>query len=91
MREQQLHKNVKITYPSNKTDAVIVECYVGEYMNLFVGDPQITQYADANGEIKVEFRVVDRKTGDMRCSKATNVALDLLAKTAAEVIVESAQ
>ncbi len=91
VREQQLHKNVKITYPSDKTDPLIVECYVGEYMNLFVGDPQITQYADTNGEIKVEFRVVDRKTGDTRWSKTTNVALDLLAKTAAEVIAESAR
>lgn len=91
VREQQLHKNVKITYPNDRTDPLIVECYVGEYMNLFVGDPQITQYADENGEIKVEFRVVDRKTGDTRCSKATNVALDLLAKTAAEVIAGSVQ
>lgn len=91
VREQPFHKNVKITYPSDRTDPVIVECYVGEYMNLFVGDPQITQYADANGEIKVEFRVIDRKTGDTTLSEAKNIALDLLAKTAAEVIAKSAQ
>lgn len=91
VREQPFHKNVKITYPSDRTDPVIVECYVGEYMNLFVGDPQITQYADANGEIKIEFRVIDRKTGDTTLSEEKNIALDLLAKTAAEVIAKSAQ
>ena len=91
VREQPFHKNVKITYPNDKTDPVIVECYVGEYMNLFVGDPQITQYADANGEIKVEFHVVDRKTGTTKWSEAKNIPLDLLAKTAAEVIAKSAQ
>ena len=91
VRELPFHKNVKITYPSDRTEPVIVECYVGEYMNLFVGDPQITQYADKNGEIKVEFRVVDRKTGDTKWSEAKNIALDLLAKTAAEVIAKSAQ
>ena len=91
VREQQLHKNVKITYPSDRTEPVIVECYVGEYMNLFVGDPQITQYADENGEIKIKFCVVDRKTGSATSSKVMNVALDFLAKTAAEVIHKSVQ
>ena len=91
VREQPFHKNVKITYPNDRTDPVMVECYVGEYMNLFVGDPQITQYADANGEIKIKFNIIDRKTGKTILSELKNIALDMLAKTAAEVIAKSAQ
>ena len=89
VREQPFHKNVKITYPSDKSKPVVVECYVGEYMNLFVGDPQIAQYADENGEIKIEFLVLDRKTGSTKWREAKNIALDLLAKTAAEVMAKS--
>ncbi len=91
VREQQLHKNVKITYPSDRTEPVEVECYVGEYMSLFVGDPQIAQYTDENGEIKIKFRVVERKTGKTVLSELKNITLDLLAKTAAEVIHKSVQ
>ena len=69
----------------------MVECYVGEYMNLFVGDPQISQYTDENGEIKIEFRVVDRETDTTILSELKNVTLDLLAKTAAEVMHKSVQ
>ena len=91
VREQQLHKNVKITYPNDRTEPLIVECYVGEYMNLFVGDPQITQYADENGEIKVEFRVAERKTGETILSESKNITLDLLPKAAAEIMAKSGQ
>lgn len=91
VREQQLHRNVRITYPSDRTEPVEVECYVGEYMNLFVGDPQIAQYTDENGEIKIKFRIVERKTGETIWSELKNVTLDLLAKTAAEVINKSVQ
>ena len=91
LREQQLHKNVKITYPSDRTEPVEVECYVGEYMNLFVGDPQIAQYTDENGEIKIKFRVVERKTGKTVLSELKNITLDLLSKTAAEIIHKSVQ
>ena len=91
VRELPFHKNIKITYPPDRSKPVVVECYVGEYMNLFVGDPQISQYTDENGEIKVEFHVVDRKTGALRWTEAKSVALDLLAKTAAEVIAKSVQ
>ena len=91
VRELPFHKNVKITYPSDRSTPVVVECYVGEYMNLFVGDPQISQYTDENGEIKIEFRVVDRETDTTILSELKNVTLDLLAKTAAEVMHKSVQ
>lgn len=89
VREQQLHKNVKITYPSNRSEPVEVECYVGEFVNIFVGDPQITQYADQNGEIKIVFHGVDRKTGSTKSSDVMNINLDLLAKTASEFITNT--
>ena len=89
VRELPFHKNVKITYPSDRSKPVVVECYAGEYMNLFVGDPQISQYTDENGEIKIEFRVVDRETDMTILSELKNVTLDLLAKTAAEVTHKS--
>lgn len=91
VRERPFHKNVKITYPPDRSKPVVVECYVGEYMNLFAGDPQITQYADANGEIKIKFQVIDRATGKTVLSELKNVALDFLAKTAAEVMTKSGQ
>ena len=89
VREQPFHKNVKITYPADSSKPVVVECYVGEYMNLFGGDPQIAQYTDENGEIKIEFRVIDRSTGETILSELKNVTLDLLAKTAAEAVHKS--
>lgn len=89
VRELPFHKNVKITYPPDRSKPVVVECYAGEYMNLFVGDPQISQYTDENGEIKIEFRVVDRETDMTILSELKNLTLDLLAKTAAEVMHKS--
>ena len=86
LRELPFHKNIKIAYPPDRSKPVVVECYLGEYMNLFVGDPQISQYTDENGEIKIEFQVVDRKTDTTILSERKNVTLDLLAKTAAEVM-----
>jgi hypothetical protein len=91
VREQPFHKNVKITYPSDRNKPVVVECYVGEYMNLFVGDPQIAQYADENGDIKIKFHVVDRETGRTVLSELKNVGLDFLAKITAEVMTKSVQ
>ena len=89
MRELPFHKNIKIAYPPDRSKPVVVECYLGEYMNLFVGDPQISQYTDENGEIKIEFQVVDRKTDTTILSERKNVTLDLLAKTAAEIMHKS--
>jgi hypothetical protein len=60
-------------------------------MNLFVGDPQIAQYADENGDIKIKFHVVDRETGRTVLSELKNVGLDFLAKITAEVMTKSVQ
>ena len=73
VQEQQYHKNVKITYPSDRSEPIEVECYAGEYMSLFVGDPQILQYADENGKIEIKFRVIERKTGKIISSELQNV------------------
>ena len=61
-RQQSYHDNVTITYPNDNTKPIIVECYIREYMCFSLSDPQVTRYANEKGEIKVEFRVVDRRT-----------------------------
>ena len=77
MNDQQFHKNVKITYPSDRTEPVVVECYIGEYMQVNVNDPHILRYADENGEIKIKFHVVDRKTGSTIRSEMKNISMEI--------------
>ena len=76
MNEQQFHKNVKITYPNDTAEPVIVECYVNEYMQVNVNDPNILRYADENGEIKIEFRVVNRETDSIIRREVKNIAME---------------
>ena len=61
--ERRFHENVTITYPKDNTEPLGIECYVGEPLNIDLNSPYIRRYANEKGEIKIEFRVVDRKTG----------------------------
>ena len=63
MHEQQFHTNVRITYPSDRTEPVVVECYVGEFMQVNLNDPNILRYADKNGKFDIVFKVVNPNTG----------------------------
>ena len=97
LHEQSFHKNVKITYPSDRTKPVEVECYAGEYMQVNINDPSILRYADEKGEIKFELRVVDRKTGSVvrrdtgnnLLNELKNILTDIAGKTIAELIKSS--
>ena len=77
MNEQQFHKNVKITYPDDRNQPVVVECYVSEYMQVNVNDPNILRYADENGEIKIEFRIVNRETDSIIRSEVKHVVMEI--------------
>lgn len=77
MNEQQFHKNVKITYPSDRNEPVVVECYVNEYMQVHVNDPNILRYANENGQIKMEFRVLNRETDSIIRCETKNIAMEI--------------
>ena len=63
MHERQFHTNVRITYPIDRTGPVVVECYVGEFMQVNLNDPNILRYADKNGTFNIVFKVINRNTG----------------------------
>ncbi len=77
MNDQQFHKNVKITYPNDRKDPIVVECYVNEYMQVNVNDPNILRYADENGKIKFEFRVVNRETDVIIRREVKNITAEI--------------
>ena len=77
MNEQQFHKNVKITYPNDRNEPVVVECYVNEYMQVNVNDPNILRYANENGQIKMEFRVLNRETDSIIRCETKNIAMEI--------------
>ena len=77
MNEQQFHKNVKITYPSDRNEPVVVECYANEYMQVNVNDPNILRYANENGQIKMEFRVLNRETDSIIRCETKNIAMEI--------------
>ena len=77
MNDQQCHKNVKITYPNDRNEPVVVECYVNEYMQVNINDPNILRYADENGQIKMEFCVVNRETNAIIRSEVKNIAMEI--------------
>lgn len=85
--EQHYHENVKITYPKDNTEPLVIECYVGEFMSVDFKSPHILRYANEKGEIKIEFRVIDRKTGraDKIWNEVKNVSTDIVAKAMAEL------
>ena len=88
LHEQQFHEGVKITYPKDNTKPLVIECYVGEFMRVDLKDPNILRYANEKGEIKIEFRVVDRKTGRAVkiWNEVKNIGTDIVAKTTAELL-----
>ena len=77
MNEQQFHKNVKITYPNDRNEPVVVECYVNEYMQVNVNDPNICRYADENGQVKIELRVVNRETDSIIRREVKNITMEI--------------
>ena len=77
MNEQQFHKDVKITYPNDRNEPIVVECYVNEYMQVNVNAPNILRYADENGQIQIEFRVVNRETDSVIRSEVKNIAMEI--------------
>ena len=91
LHEQQFHEGVKITYPKDNTTPLVIECYVGEYMCVDLKDANILRYANEKGEIKIEFRTVDRKTGRAVkiWNEVKNMSTDIIAKTVAELIDKS--
>ena len=88
LHEQHFHENVKITYPKDNTEPLVIECYVGEIMQVDFRSPHILRYANEKGEIKTEFRVVDRKTGRAVkiWNEVKNIGTDIIAKTTADIL-----
>ncbi|RKU38427.1 hypothetical protein C6496_06345 [Candidatus Poribacteria bacterium] len=77
MNDQQFHKNVKITYPNDRNEPIVVECYVNEYMQVNVNDPNLLHYADESGQIQIEFRVVNRETDSVIRSEVKNITMEI--------------
>ena len=88
LHEQHFHENVKITYPKDNTEPLVIECYVGEFMQVDFKSPHILRYANEKGEIKTEFRVIDRKTGRAVkiWNEVKNIGTDIIAKTTADLL-----
>ena len=86
--ERRFHENVTITYPKDNTEPLGIECYVDEPLNIDLNSPYILRYANEKGEIKIEFRVVDRKTGRPTriLKEVINIGTDIFAKTLAELL-----
>ena len=87
LHEQHYHENVKITYPKDNTEPLVIECYVDEFMRVDLNSPHILRYANENGEINTKFRVIDRKTGRAVkiWNEVKNVSTDIIAKAMAEL------
>ena len=87
-KQRRFHENVTITYPKDNTQPLGIECYVGEPVNIDLNSPYILRYANEKGEIRIEFKVVDRKTGRPTkiLREVMNLGTDIVAKTMAELL-----
>ena len=91
-KQQHKHENVTIIYPNDYTEPIIVECYMGEHMSFVSSAPQVAQYADKNGEIKIEFRVFNRKTGrlvERTLNTLQSTGTGIVGRVTAELIEKS--
>ena len=91
-KQQHNHENVTIIYPNDHTEPIIVECYIGEHMRFSSSASQVAQYTNKKGEIKIEFRVFNRKTGrlvERTLNTLQSTGTDIVGRVTAELIDKS--
>lgn len=94
-QDKQPHENVKITYPHDRADTIVVEYYADEHCHFNRNDPNLLHYVDENDKINIKTIGIDRKTDktifQVVYNKIEDVFTTIVAKSVVELISKFCQ